>query len=174
MRFFHVAALTNRVADVQARQIPNGKRAHRHSKPNHRRVDLLRRSAFVHQEHRLAQILLEHAVADKTVTHAGHDADLFQPLCKLHHGRKHIVARLPAAHDLEQSHYVGRAEKVCANDVLRPSGRGGNLVNIERGSIGCQNRTALAHRVETLEHVLLDGHVFVGGFDHDVGRAQAR
>jgi hypothetical protein len=71
-----VAALPNCVADVHAGHVVHRERPHRHAEPGQRCVHLLRRGAFIDQEQRLPDVLLEHAVADESVADARHDSDL--------------------------------------------------------------------------------------------------
>jgi len=57
---------------------------------------------------------------------------------------------------------------VQAHHVLRALGEGGDLVEVQRGGVGGQDGTRLAHAVELLEYLLLDAHVLEHGFDHQV------
>jgi hypothetical protein len=45
----------------------------------------------------------------------------------------------------------------------------GDLVQIQRRGIGGEYRTGLRLGIESLEHLLLDQHVFEHGFDDQVG-----
>ena len=59
-----------------------------------------------------------------------------------------------------------------AHDVLRTLGEGGDLVHIERGGVGCQNRAGLGHFIELLEDLLLHAQLLEHGLDDEVGILQ--
>ena len=76
---------------------------------------------------------------------------------------------LVAAHDFEQPHHVGGREEMHA-DAPSP-GRlvdGGDLVDVEIGGVGGEDRAGLGDRVELGEHVLLDRHVLEHRLDDEV------
>ena len=79
---------------------------------------------------------------------------------------------LLAAHHFQQLHHVGRAEEVHADHVLRALGERGDLVDVERGGVGGEDRARLHHLVERLEHLLLDAHLLEHRLDHQVGVLQ--
>jgi hypothetical protein len=84
------------------------------------------------------------------------------------------VASVPAdgarpAHDLEQLHHVRRAEEVQAEHVVRPRGRAGNQVDVERRGVGREDRARLGDVVELGEHFTLDRHVLEHGLDDEIG-----
>src|SRR5439155_15600820 len=74
-----VAPLANGPADVVARQIRHAERAHRHAPALRRAVHLARRRTFLQQEQGLAEVLLDHAVADEAVAYAGDHRGLPDP-----------------------------------------------------------------------------------------------
>ena len=59
-----------------------------------------------------------------------------------------------------------------ADHVLRPLGRLGDLVHVQRGRIRCEDRAGLGDAVELAEEVLLYVHPLEHGFDDDVGIAR--
>ena len=59
-----------------------------------------------------------------------------------------------------------------AHHVLRALGEGGNFVNVQRGSVRCQDGTGLHYAVEFFEHFFLDANVLKHGLNHHVGAAQ--
>src|SRR6266702_1376654 len=65
-----VAPLANRPADIVARQVRHAKRAHRHAPALHRAVHLGGRGTLLQQDQCRAEVLLDHAVADETLTYA--------------------------------------------------------------------------------------------------------
>ena len=112
--------------------------------------------------------MLNHAVADKAVTHARHDGCFLDFFTQRHHGSKHVFAGFFTAHHFEQLHDVGGAEEVRANHVLRALGKGCNLVHVERRGVGRQNRARLHHTVQLFENLLFHAHFFEHGFNHHV------
>ena len=122
VRALLVAALADLPADVVARHVVHGERAHRHAPALQRAVHLLRRRALVEQEQALLAVLLEHAVADEAVAHARDHRHLLQPLAELHRGREHVLGGLLAAHHLEQTHHVrGARRNACRSRPARAS-----------------------------------------------------
>src|SRR6185369_10625462 len=67
VRTLDIAALADLPADVEAGHVAHRERPHREAPLLRRGVDLLRRAAFVDQEHRLLPVFLDHAVADEAV-----------------------------------------------------------------------------------------------------------
>jgi hypothetical protein len=124
---------------------------HRHAELRQRGVDLLRRRALVDQEQALLAVLLEHAVADEAVAHARDHRHLLQRLAELHGGGEHALVGLLAAHHFEEAHHVRRREEVRADHVLRPLGDRGDLVDVERGGVGGEDRAGLGNGVELPE-----------------------
>jgi hypothetical protein len=85
-RSLDVAPLADLPADVESREVAHAERPHRHAEALERAVDLGGRGALLDQEHRLAQVVLDHPVADEPVAHAGHDGGLADALGELHRG----------------------------------------------------------------------------------------
>src|SRR5581483_5924007 len=166
---FLVTALADVPADVVAGEIAHAKRSHRHAPLLERAIDLRRGRALFEQEQRLARVMLDHAIADETVAHAGHDRGLFDRLRELHYGRQHVLAGLRAAHDFEQLHHVRGTEEMRADHVLGALGEGRDLIDVERGSVGREDRARLRDFIELLEDALLDADVFEYRLDDEVG-----
>ena len=148
LRPLDVAPLADAPADVEAGEVAHPERSHRHAEALERGVDLRGRRAFLDEEHRLAQVVLDHAVADEAVAHARDDRDLADPLRELHRGREHVGGRARAAHDLEQLHHVRGTEEVQPDDVRRPRRRVGDPVDVERRRVGREDRARLRDAVE--------------------------
>ena len=111
----------------------------------------------------------KHAVADEAPAVADEHADLAERLRQRHRGRQDRGTGLPAADDLEQPHHVGRAEKVVADHLLRPRGRRGDLVDVQRRGVGGQNGIGPGDLVDLGEDLLLQLHLLKDRLDHDVG-----
>ena len=156
-------------ADVEAGEVAHRERPHREAEVVEHAVDVPRHRAFQHQLLRLALALRQHAVADEAGAHADQHRDLADLLGELHRGGDDFLRGLVAAHDLQQLHDVGRREEVQADDVFRPLGHRGDLVDVRgrrcwwRGS-----RPACTMRVELGEDVLLDVHALEHRLDHEV------
>src|SRR6185436_12982081 len=114
VRLLDIAALADVPADVVAGEVAHAKRPHRHAEFLKRAVNLGRRRAFLQQEKRLAEILLDHAVPDEAIAYARDDGGLAHPLGDSHGGDQHIACGPGATHDLEQLHDVGWTEKMHA------------------------------------------------------------
>ena len=169
---FGVAALANRPADVVAGQVAHAKRAHGHAELFHGLIDLRGRATFVQQKAALTAVLLDHAVADEAVAHAGHHSRLADFFGHRHDCGHDVLAGLGGAHHLQQLHHVGRAEKVQADHVLRALGESSDLVDVQRGSVRGQDGARLHDAVEFFEDFFLDAHLFKHGFNHHVGGFQ--
>ena len=166
---FGVATLADRPANVVARQVAHPEGAHGEAKFLNGFVDLGGGAAFFDQEAGLAAVLLDHAVADEAITHARDHRGLFDLLADGHHGGHDVFAGLGTTHDFQQFHHVGWAEEVHAHHVLWPLGEVGDLVHIQGGGVGGQNRAGLHHFIELLEDGFFDAHFFEHRFDHQVG-----
>ena len=110
----------------------------------------------------------QHAVADESVADADEHTDLADLARELHTGGNHALRRLLAAHDFEEPHDVGRREEMQADDEVRPLRHRGDLVDIEIGRVGSEDRALLDDPVELAEHVLLDVHVLEHGLDDEI------
>ena len=64
------------------------------------------------------------------------------------------------------------AEEVHADHALRPLGRRGDLVDVERRGVGGEHGAGLGDRVELGEDLLLDRHLLEHRLDDDVGVAR--
>ena len=78
-----------------------------------------------------------------------------------------------AAHDLEQPHDVRRAEEMRADHHLRPRRGGGDLIDVQRRSVGGEDRARACRPVEFAEDLLLQRHAFEHRFDHHVHFVEA-
>ena len=87
--------------------------------------------------------------------------DLLDLLGELHRGHQHVGRRLRAAHDLQQLHHVGRREEVHADHVAGPRDARRDLVDVEVGGVGGEDRARLGDLVEPAEHLLLHVHILV-------------
>ena len=90
----------------------------------------------------------QHAVADEAVADADQHRDLADLARELHRGRDHRLCGLVAAHDFQQPHHVRRREEVHAEHVVRPAGDRGDLVDVEIGGVGGEDRAGLGDLVE--------------------------
>jgi hypothetical protein len=54
------------------------------------------------------------------------------------------------------------------DNVVRPVGRRGNLVNVEIGGVGGEDRTRLGDLVEFGKNAFFDLHVFINSLDDEV------
>src|SRR6266702_7690618 len=86
-----VAPLANGPADVVARQIRHAERAHRHAPAFQRAVHLPGRGPFLQQEQGLADVLLDHAVADETVAYARDHRGLLDFFRQAHHRGEDVL-----------------------------------------------------------------------------------
>ncbi len=162
----------DQVADVDADQVVHAQHAHGQTEVCEYAVDLCRGGAFQQQAMGFAGVGLEHAVADEAVTHPGNHRQLADLLAQLQCGGQHVQRGFLAAHHFEQAHDVGRAEEVQADHVLRTTGAGGNLVDVEGRSVAGEDGAGLAHLVEGSEHLALDLHALEYCLDHQVGIGQ--
>ncbi len=159
-------------ADVDARQVAHLEGAHRHAEIDMDLVDLLRRGAFHQQLHRLDLARHQHAVADEAVADARDHRDLPDLLRQRHDGREHVVGGLRAADDLEQLHHVRGREEVHAEHVARPRDARGDLVDVEVGGVGGEDRAGFGDPVELAEDLLLDVHALIDRLDDQVAVGQ--
>ena len=136
-------------ADVEAGEVAHRERAHRQAEVVEHAVDVPGHRAFEDELLRLALALRQHAVADEAGADADQHGDLADLACaSCIEVAITSLAVLVAAHDLQQPHHVGRREEVQADDVLRPLGHRGDLVDVEVGGVGGEDRARLADRVE--------------------------
>src|SRR5450830_279739 len=165
---FKVAAFANGPANVVARQVTHSERAHGKAKFFHRFVNLRRGAALVQQKATLAAILLDHAVANETVTYARYHGGLLDLFRQRHHGGQHVFGRFLTPYHFQQFHHIGRAEEVHADHVLRALGERSNFVDIQGGGVGRQDRARLHHPIKFLEHGLFHANFFEHGFNDHV------
>ena len=121
---------------------------------------------------RFAAIRAEHAIADEAAAIANQHADFADGLRQLHASGDHVLAGFLAAHDFEQAHHVGRAEKVRADHRFRTRSGGGDFVDAQRGSIRSENRSRFAHPVELGEDFFFECHAFKDRFDDHIDRCE--
>jgi hypothetical protein len=89
-----------------AREIAHAERAHRHPELLERASTCAGDAPSSTQEHRLAQVLLQHPVADEPVADAGHHRGLADALGSCITVCSTSGGRVRAAHDFEQLHHV--------------------------------------------------------------------
>ena len=166
--FFKVAALADGPTNIVARQVTHAERAHGKAKFFHRFVNLRRGATLVQQKATLAAILLDHAVANETITHARYHGGLLDLFRQRHHRGQHVLGRFLTAYHFKQLHHIGRAEEVHADHVLRALGERSNFVDIQGGGVGRQDRTRLHHPIKLLEHGLFHANFFKHGFNDHV------
>ncbi len=77
-----------------------------------------------------------------------------------------------AAHHFEQAHDIGGAEEMQPDHVLRAARETRDLIEIQRGSIGGEDRARPHHGVELLEYLALHVHVLEHGLDAQVHIAE--
>jgi hypothetical protein len=87
-------------------------------------------------------------------------------------GGDHVRPGLVGNDDFHKPHHMGGREEMQADDVLRPRGRRRDLVDVEIGGVGGQNRTGLAHPVEGPEDLALDAHFLERGLDDQINVRQ--
>ena len=155
-------------ADVAARQVAHAERPHREAEGLDRGIHLLRARAFVDHGERLHEVLVDHAVADEAVAHAGYHGGLADLLRQRHGRGEHVRRRLRATHHFEQAHDVRRAEEMQSDDVLRALREGGDPVHVQRRGVGGEDRTGLHRRIELAEDFFLDAHFLEHGFDDQI------
>ena len=169
---FYVAALADIPADIVAREVAHAKRPHCKTEFLDGVVNLLDRCALVEQEHRLPQILLDHAIADKTIAHPRHHRRLADFFGKFHHGHQYVVRGFFTAYYFQQFHHVRRAEEMHADHVLRALGHLRDAIHIERRGVAGKDGTWFHDAVKFFKYLLLDADVFKHRFDHQIGVAQ--
>jgi hypothetical protein len=74
------------------------------------------------------------------VADADHHRHLADLLGEVEHRGEHIGACLPAAHDLQQLHDIGRREEMHAEHILRSRRCRGDLVDVEIGGVAGEDR----------------------------------
>ena len=119
------------ITDIEPGHIGHGESTHGETKVEQDFINLFGAGALFNQICRLARALVQHAVADKTITNTDHSADFANALGKAHHGGNHIIGSKFTAHVLEQAHHIGRAEKVHADHILWSASNTGNFIHIE-------------------------------------------
>src|ERR1700734_1883843 len=105
-------------ADVESREIGSGKRPHRHTEVIESLVHTLDLRTFLDQELSFAAVVTEHPIADKTRTVADQHSDFAHLLGKLHASGNDLLGGSPAAYDLDETHDIGGAEEMHADDKL--------------------------------------------------------
>ena len=92
----------------------------------------MRQTAFFEHELGLSAVIVQHAVANKTVTHANHNPDFIDGFCDGLRRSQCFEAGLFTSYDFEQAHDVGWAEEVGTNDFVRTFGNGSNCIDVKR------------------------------------------
>ncbi|MCY1303585.1 hypothetical protein D9M70_532990 [compost metagenome] len=159
---------------IDAGQVEHAEYAHVQVQVSKHAIHLGRRRAFQHQAMSLAGIWFEHAVANETETNAGNHRQLADAPGDVQGSGQHVGRGGPAAHDLEQAHGIGGAEKVQPYYILRASHGRRDGVHIQRRGVGRQDRARLAHLFQGAEHLLLDLQLLEDRLDHQVGLGQVR
>src|SRR5690348_9952958 len=93
--------LPNSPADIEARKIAHGERAHGHTKIIKCAIDRFYACTFFEQKNGFAHIGMKHTVADKSAAISRQNADLAEPFRKLHAGGDHFLTACLATNDLE-------------------------------------------------------------------------
>ena len=92
---------------------------------------MLGRRSFKQQRSGLLLTRDQHPIADESVADARHHGNLADALDQIHRSGDHIRRGLRTAHNFYQLHHIGRGKKMEANDIRRPRGVGGDLVDIK-------------------------------------------
>src|ERR1700680_363439 len=169
-----LASPADQKADVVAREVPYGERAHSKAEVLDDAIDLLRRRTLLEEKFRLRAVVHEHAIADEAVAVAGQHHNLAESPAEGHHGGDGLRRGALAAHVLEQLHEGGRAEEMRAHYLLRARGAGGDGIDVEGGGVGGQDRPGRGHLIEAREDFPLHFHVLEHRFDDDVGARERR
>ena len=74
----------------------------------------------------------------------------------------------------EQAHDVGGTKEMSTDHILRPLGKCGDLVNIERGCVCRKNGALLHYTVKLREYFLLDSHIFIDRFNNHIAMGDIR
>src|SRR5580693_5292648 len=135
-------------ADIETREIADSERAHGHAEIVERGIDSLDAGALFQKKNGLADVRMEHAVADKSAAVPYQDADLADFFRELHARGDDFLAARFAADDFEQTHYVGGAEEVRADHSFGTCGRGSNLVDTQRRGVARQDGAGLRDAVQ--------------------------
>ena len=144
---FEVAIfLADSPADIETREIADGKRPHGHAEIVERGIDGFDAGAFFQKKLRLRDVRMKHAVADKSATVPYQDADLAEFFRELHAGGDDFLAGGFAADNFEEPHHVCGTEEMRANDCLGTRGRGSNLIDVQRGGVAGQNGVRVCRR----------------------------
>ncbi len=160
--------LTGTPAQVNTHDVVHAVGAHRHAEALQRLVDFPRGGTFQYHFAGLAGVFFQHAVADKAVAVAGQDCFLADLLANSQAGVHDVLGSSLATNDFQQLHDVRRAEEVQTQNLSRTLGRGSDFVDIQIGGVGGQNRGRLNRLVQLGEDLLLQIHVFIDGFNHQV------
>ena len=172
VRVFFVLALADGPADVATSQVRHAQRAHGKAELLDGLVDLLHAGAFFQHQQGFTLVLVDHAVADKAITHARHHGGFLDGFGQFHGSGQHVFGGFLTTHHFQQLHDVGRAEEVQADNVFRALGEAGDLVQVQGGGVGRQDRALFAYLVQLFEDRLFDAHFLEYGFDDQVHVAQ--
>ena len=160
------------IADVEAGQIHHRKGAHGKAKIVNHLVHVLRLGPLEDQQPGLADVPLEHAVADETVTDGRDHADLGYPFGQFDRRQKHLGMGLGGLDDLQQPHQIGRRKEMQAQNVARPVGLGGDGVGIQVAGVGGQDGAGPGHPVELAEDLLFEIHLLEDRLDDQIRLAE--
>lgn len=69
---------------------------------------------------------------------------------------------------------MGRTEEMQPDHVLGPRGRGGDCIDVERGSIGREHGTRTTDPVEVCEDALLEADLLEHCLDDEISAAESR
>jgi hypothetical protein len=119
-----------------------------------------------------AAVVLDHAVADEAVAHAGDHRHLPDLLGQLHGGGQHVLGGGGAAHHFQQLHDVGRAEEVQADHVLRPLREAAILSTSSVEVLVARIAPGLATASSFLNTCSFDAHLLEHRLDDEVGVLQ--
>src|ERR1017187_7887348 len=110
----------------------------------------------------------QHAVTDETVADPDHDRNFADAPCSRDGGRENLWRGLDPPHDLQKTHNICWAEKMHADDCLRPCGAFGDYINVEIRRVGGKHRIGAGEPVKLSEYFLFYRHFLEYGFDDEV------
>ena len=163
----------DRLADVETGQIAHGERSHGHAEIAQGSVDLLWRGAFTPAGTPPSRPYWKTMRLPTKPSQTPTTTETFQLLANRHGSGEHFIAGPPATHHFQQAHDIGRAE-----EADRPHPRAAWVKaamaskSSDREVLEARIAPGLQHRIQLLEDLLLDAHLFEHGLDHHVGISQ--
>ncbi len=160
--------------DVDAHLVEQGQGPDGPAPEHEGAVDLGDRHALGDEEGGFVQVGAEDAARVETDAVVDDDDGLALPLAERHGGRHRGGRTRRGADDLEQRHFVHRAEIMHPHDVLGAAGAGGDLRDGQRRGVRGEDGVGAGNRLDLGEHATLEGEVFEDRLDDDVGAREAR